>query len=85
MARKAASVLKRCMKTERLTIACPQQWRRVTCTWWLLGLAVKESWLGLCDMPTLGCETAMVGTGWATSCPDCIDRLTKKHSHLVGG
>ena len=51
MARKAASVLKRCMKTERLTIACPQQWRRVTCTWWLLGLAMKESWLGLGDMP----------------------------------
>jgi len=34
---------------------------RATCTWWLLGLAVK----GPC----------MVGTGWATSRPDCMDRL----------
>ena len=33
----------------------------------------------------LGCERAMVGTGWATSCPDCMDRLRKHYSHLVGG
>ena len=43
--------------------------RRVTCTWWLLGLAVK----------------VMVGTKWSTSHPDCMDRLTKHYSHLVGG
>ena len=39
----------------------------VTCTWWLLGLAV------------------MVGTGWANSCPGCMDRLRRRYSHLVGG
>ena len=33
----------------------------------------------------LGCERAMVGTGWATSCPDCMDKLRKHYSHLVGG
>ena len=33
----------------------------------------------------LGCERAMVGTGWATSCPDCMDRLRKHYSHLVEG
>ena len=33
----------------------------------------------------LGCERAMVGTGWATSHPDRMDRLTKHHSHLVQG
>ena len=48
-------------------------------------MAVKELWLGLGDMPTLGCETVMVGTGWATAHPDCIDRLTKHYSHFVGG
>ena len=32
----------------------------------------------------LGCERAMVGPGWATSCPDCMDKLRKHHSHLVG-
>ena len=37
--------------------------------WCLLGLAVK----------------VMAGTGWATSRPDCMDRLTKHYSHLVGG
>ena len=31
----------------------------------------------------LGCERAMVGTGWATSHPDCMDRLRKHYSHLV--
>ena len=30
-------------------------------------------------------EKAMVGTGWATSHPDCIDRLRKHYSHLVEG
>ena len=30
----------------------------------------------------LGGERVMVG--WATSCPDCIDRLTKHYSHFVG-
>ena len=32
-----------------------------------------------------GCERAMVGTGWATSRPGCVDRLTKHYSRLVGG
>ena len=31
----------------------------------------------------LGCERAMVGTGWATSHPDCMDRLRKHYSHLA--
>ena len=43
----------------------------VTCTWWLLGL--------------IGYERAMVGTGWATSHPDCMDRLRRYYSHLVEG
>ena len=33
----------------------------------------------------LGCERAMVGTRWATSHPDCMDRLRKHYSHFVGG
>ena len=33
----------------------------------------------------LGCQSAMVGTGWANSCPSCMDRLRKCYSHLVGG
>ena len=33
----------------------------------------------------LGGERVMVGTGWATSHPDCIDRLRKHYSHLVAG
>ena len=33
----------------------------------------------------LGCQSAMVGTGWANSCPGCMDRLRKCYSHLVGG
>ena len=34
----------------------------------------------------LGCQSAMVGTGgWANSCPGCMERLTKRYSHLVGG
>ena len=31
----------------------------------------------------LGFERGMVGTGWATSYPDCMDRLRKHYSHLV--
>ena len=42
--------------------------RRVT--WWLLGLAVLAR--------------AVVGTRWATSQPDHMDRLTKHYSHHVG-
>ena len=30
-------------------------------------------------------ERAMVGTGWATSRPDCMDRLRKHYSHFSGG
>ena len=66
--------------------------RGVTCTWWLLDLAVKVPWLegGWCqpqgDMHMaaarlgcksakvavrLGCKCAVVGTGWANSCPGC--------------
>ena len=33
----------------------------------------------------LGCQSAMVGTWWANSCPGCVDRLRKRYSHLVGG
>ena len=33
----------------------------------------------------LGFKRAMVGTGWATSCADCMNRLRKYHSHLVEG
>ena len=33
----------------------------------------------------LGCQSAMVGTGWANSCRGCMDRLRKCYSHLVGG
>ena len=33
----------------------------------------------------LGCERVMVEIVWATSYPDCMDRLTKHHSHLVEG
>ena len=32
----------------------------------------------------LDCERAMVGTGWVTSRRDCMDRLRKHYSHLVG-
>ena len=30
----------------------------------------------------LGFEKAIVGTGWATSHPDCMDSLRKHYSHL---
>jgi len=30
-------------------------------------------------------EKAMVGTKWATSCPDCMDKLRKHHSHTCRG
>ena len=33
----------------------------------------------------LGCQSTMVGTRWANSCPGCMDRLIKRYSHLVGG
>ena len=33
----------------------------------------------------LDCQSAMVGTRWANSCPGCMDRLRKCYSHLVGG
>ena len=33
----------------------------------------------------LGFERAMVGTGRATSHPECMDRLRKHYSHLVEG
>ena len=64
--------------------------RRVTCTWWLPSLAVKTSWLGpggpiLALAARLGCQSVIVGTGWANSCPCCMDRLRKRYSHLVGG
>ena len=32
----------------------------------------------------LGCQSAMVETGLANSCPGCMDRLTKRYSYLVG-
>ena len=27
----------------------------------------------------LGCQNVMVGTGWANSCPGCMDRLRKRY------
>ena len=33
----------------------------------------------------LGCQSAMVGIGWANCCPGGMDRLRKRYSHLVGG
>ena len=33
----------------------------------------------------LGFEKVMVGTEWATSCPDCMDKLRKHYSHLTEG
>ena len=33
----------------------------------------------------LGFEKSVVGTGNATLCPDCMDRLTKHYSHLAEG
>ena len=42
---------------------------QVTCTWWLLGLAVKAPWLG----------------PGGPSCPGYMDRLRKRYSHFVGG
>ena len=33
----------------------------------------------------LGCQSAMVGTEWANSCPGCMDRLRKRYFHLVEG
>ena len=33
----------------------------------------------------LGYERAMVGTGWATSRPDCMERLRRYYSYLVEG
>ena len=33
----------------------------------------------------LGCDRAMFGTWWATSRPDCMDRLRKHYSHFVEG
>ena len=33
----------------------------------------------------LGCQSAIVGTEWANSCPGCMDRLRKRRSHLAWG
>ena len=33
----------------------------------------------------LGCHSTMVGTGWANSCPGCMDRLRKCYTHVAGG
>ena len=33
----------------------------------------------------LGCQCAMVGTGWTNSCPGCMDRLRKRYTYLVVG
>ena len=33
----------------------------------------------------LVCERAMAGIGWATSHPECMDRLRKHYSQLAGG
>ena len=44
--------------------------RRVTCTWWLLGLAVKAPWLG---------------PGGPILALAALTGLKKRYSHLVGG
>ena len=31
------------------------------------------------------CQSAIVGSCWANSCPGCVDRLRKRYCHLVGG
>ena len=31
----------------------------------------------------LGCQRAVVGTGWANSCPGCMDRFRKHYSQGV--
>ena len=31
-----------------------------------------------------GCQMAMVGTEWANSCSDSMDRLRKHYSHFLG-
>ena len=41
----------------------------MTCTWWLIGLALKEPW----------------SDRVATPCPDCMDRLRKHYPHSVEG
>ena len=33
----------------------------------------------------LGCQSAMVGTGWANLCPGCMDRLGKHYSLALQG
>ena len=33
----------------------------------------------------LNCKSNMVGTGWANSCPGCVNRLKKCHFHPLGG
>ena len=33
----------------------------------------------------LGCQNAMVGTGWVNSRPGCMERPRKRYSHLAGG
>ena len=33
----------------------------------------------------LGCKSTMVGATWANSCPGCMDRLSERYSHFVGG
>ena len=33
----------------------------------------------------LGLEKAVIGTGRATPCPDCMDRLRKHYSNLAEG
>ena len=38
-----------------------------------------------CCAAWLGCERAVVGTGWATSRTDCMNRLSKHYYHLVEG
>ena len=52
--------------------------RRVTCTWWLLGLAVKAPWLGPGGpmhmvAARLGCQSAMVGTTCANAHGGLVD------------
>ena len=46
----------------------------------------RGRWVGDMHMVAarLVCQSAMVGTGWANSCPGCMDRLRKCYSHRIG-
>ena len=74
-------------------VLCRKDKSPLACTWVLCQQKVKtggNGWghpQGDLDMVAarLGFERAMAVTGWATSHPDCMGRLRKHYSYLVGG